>query len=471
MNSVRTPSTYQRLRGSIRGLSRLVRVPMLMTPAVRIVRGRVDAHDLLIRRLRFVPAMLFVAFFLPNTYLSPFNSLFLIGRWGILLGALAWTLQLIGRSRLHAQTELSMALVMAFGGVACTLPMSNNPLVSAAKWGVFALFLVLCFLLASQLRDSRDVVVLLQPLLWIFLGIIVLTPLSTFVYPQRLFHFGYINGFLRNPNGLGLFLVIFGLPTALFLLETSGRHQRSQLLGLGFTVTATVLLVLSGSRAAAIPAVVYLAIAFWRWRGLRGAMAPVIKVGTLALVLFAFMGQSDSVRAFLLKYPDAQSFLQSRHSHWAATLDAFERNPWFGTGFGVQTQQAQMRLSYRSSGEFREQGSAYLGLLEEVGLIGTVPMLLALGIIAVQAGSVLLVSTNPLRVFFARILMTGLLWGISENYLLYLGNGASILFFLAFFLNERLNVILRSNQRVLAHRAGFTEVRGRRGTLGWTGSA
>ena len=154
-------------------------------------------------------------------------------------------------------------------------------------------------------------------------------------------------------------------------------------------------------------------------------------------------GQRERVQAFVYKYEGTTSVLESRARYWEQTKDSFRRRPLTGSGFGVQEQQAGAELSYASRGAFREQGSNYLGMLEEIGLLGSTPFFIFFIVVGFRNMIILLRSRDPLRILLARSIVAGLIWGVSENYLLYLGNAASIIFFCSFFLQERLGQLGR----------------------------
>ena len=86
-----------------------------------------------------------------------------------------------------------------------------------------------------------------------------------------------------------------------------------------------------------------------------------------------------------------------------------------------------------------------------VCFFGSVPFFLLLVPVAFRNGMLLLRSQDPIRLCLARAVLAGLIWAFSENYLLYLGNAASILVFFSLFLNERLGQ-LEHHYRLLARR-------------------
>jgi O-antigen ligase len=417
-------------------------------PTAAPIRGARKLPRLALRPL--LPALLFLAFFASNTQIGPWNTLMLRGRWPALLAicGLAFLLSSAPGRGPRQPPPLVLALLGAFAAVGVTLPYSSNPLISGAKWGVFLIFLLFCALYFGAIRDRNEAVRTIEPLSWIFVIFIWTTPLGVMFFYQKLVFLGYVNGYLRFPNALGQFLVLFGLPVVLYRLETA-RGTKSRLFFGATTLLALYYTFACGSRTSGFIAILFLGIAFLRWRGLRGRFGTPFKVIAVLGAFLLLPGYQDQILTFVYKYPGVHSLLESRADYWAATEQSFGSRPWFGSGFGVQEAQAEAELSFETRGEFREQGNAYLGMLEEVGMMGAVPVFLVLVAIGFRYGLLLVRTRDPLDRLFSRSVIAGLLWGMSENYLLYLGNAASILFFFSFFLGERL-LLLKRRERVAA---------------------
>jgi cell division protein FtsW (lipid II flippase) len=381
---------------------------------------------------------MFLAFFLSNTRLQPLSNLMLLGRWPALLAlfTLAWVIT--ERAPRKPWPPFTILLIGAFACIAVTLPSSSNPSISLLKWGVFFCFLLFCGIVFSRINSPQDVATLIIPLSWVFIVFIWLFPPSVFFFYQPLrSSLGYFNGFLRFTNAAGQFLSIGGLPLLVYRLNLA-KTQRQRLF-----ITATLLLgsvevLVSGSRAAAFAMVLTMGLALLRWKTPGSGRANRARLACLVLLLLVAVGQTDRVRTFFYKYPDASNLFESRKSYWDATNRSFHSRQWMGTGFGVQAQQAESSLSFSTTGAFREQGSFFLGIREETGYLGALPILAALLLLTARNGLVLLRSRDPAKLMAARTVVASMLFAVSENYVLYLGNAASILFFFALFLNERL---------------------------------
>ena len=391
--------------------------------------------------MRFLPALMFLSFFLSNTRLSPLSGLMLIGRWGAFLAlcVLAWAMA--ERAASKPWPPFTILLIAAFASIGTTLASSSNPTISAVKWGVFLGFLVFCGIVSARVNDAQDVSTLIVPLSWIFIAYIWVFPPSVFVFPQPLRgSLGYVNGFLKFTNAVGQFLVVGGLPIILYRLQQA-RTQRQQLF---FTATLGLgcLVVLSGgSRAAAGALILMMGLAVARWKTPGKGTANRLRLLCIVLLILVTVLQTDRVRRFLYKYPDASNLFESRQSYWEATNQSFRSRQWMGTGFGVQTTQAGSGLSFSTTGAFREQGSFFYGLREEVGYIGSIPIVAVLLLLSARNGWIMVRSKDPAKLLFARSSVAGMIYAVSENYLLYLGNAASILVFFSLFMSERLQHI------------------------------
>lgn len=418
----------------------------LQTPPSWLETG--ETHLPRLSTLRLLPAALFLAFFLPNTQISQLGGPMFLGRWIVLFAVFGYAF-LSSRGGLRQLPPLVAALLVAVSSLALTLPSSVNPLLSLAKWGVLLTFLGFCLLYFSRIQTRAEALWTLQPLLWLFVGIVWTMPLGVQLYRQKLSILGYINGYLRFPNALGQFMVLLGLPAALYLLETATSLRQRILSG------ATVLLAVyfsfaCGSRTSAFIAVFVVGVAFLRWKRLAGRLAFPAKILAVMAMLLLLPGYREQILSFTYKYPGVDSLLQSRASNWGATQESFRNRLWTGTGFGVQETQEGVELSFETRGDFREQGSTYLGMLEELGLLGAVPLFVVLLFVAIKHSFHLWRARDPLRLLLSRTVLAGLLWGVAENYLLYLGNAASILFFFSFFVSERLGQ-LEKYQRAMEH--------------------
>jgi O-antigen ligase len=394
----------------------------------------------------YLPLLLFLGFFFPNTRIAPLDETMIAGRWIVLTGIAGFVLirWFLSKSFLYSHpqqghlTALEVLFIISFFWLGISILESVNPPLSFAKWGVFLLFLLFCAAYSNLLQIREDLILALRPFIIFFVGFIWLIPISIQYFPQPLqSSLGFINGFLVFTNALGQFLASFGIPGVLFMLTYS--LKRGMRIFLTITLFLAVFLTIySGSRAGTFTSFFILSLALWRWRrDERFAFLKVTLFGVWILFLVMTPHIDEYFSHLLYKYPDESEILASRVGVWQRTMESFQERPLWGYGFGVQKQMADLEVGFFTIG-YREQGSTYYGLLEEVGLVGALPIFLFFSIVGYKCCLSLWRSSDPLDLFFSRVIFTGLGLAAFENYLLALGNATSILVVLAFFLQERL---------------------------------
>lgn len=393
--------------------------------------------------LTLLPALLFLGFFPSNTRLPVVSQLMLSGRWAVLLGVFAIAL-IAHRTGAFLKTSPTITLLLlCFLNFGLLLPFAVNPVLAGAKWTVFAIFLSFCVVVSSQIQARSHIEQMIRPLIPVFVIYIWLNPIGPFFLSQTHRVYGF-TGIMKNANGLGLYLVLFALPLALYCLETATRDRDRKL----YLVTcglAVLLIFRCGSRTAAAAAVLMLAVGFWRWERFNGRRIQALKLLMIGGALMTIPYLTPKLESFIYKYPSAHTLFESRTPYWDATYQAFLERPWAGAGFGLQASESESQLGFATKNSQRraEQGSSILGLLEEVGILGAAPFFVLLIITAIRQLLVLFLSHDPLQILFARSILGGLVWAVAENYLLALGNAASILFFFSLFFSERLLQIYR----------------------------
>ena len=392
---------------------------------------------------QILPLILFIAFFFPNTRVESLSGSMLIGRWIILFLVAGFVLLrwfMTSDYSIHSafrHLSLKGSFILAFLWCGTSIVESVNPPLALAKWTVFVIFLLICSAYSGFVQTREEILSILYPFALFFIFYIWLTPAGVFYFPQPLRgDIGYINGFMVFAPALGHFLASFGVPSLLFMMTRAERVKFRAFLGL--TLLGGLLLIFkSGSRSAAFTTAGILTIALLRWKGderlsfLKGTLICV-----LAAAVISFPNLGEFGWGFLMKYPETE-LLSSREEFWGNALRAFWERPHFGYGFGVQEQLQGMPVGFFSIG-WREQGSTFYGLLEEVGIVGAFPLFVAFFVMGWRCARSVLFSQDPLEIFFSQVVLVGLGLAAFENYLVYLGNATSILVFLAFFLRERL---------------------------------
>lgn len=383
----------------------------------------------------YLPMILFLGFFFPNLKIQPMNDIMYKGRWAVLMGVVLLQL-LISRvpsGGYLGLTSSSKYFLAAYAWIGVTLIYSVNPLISFVKWGVFLLFLIFCFQYSRAINNERDFQRVLAPFINLFIVIIWITPIADRIYyiPNYMY-VQYMSGIFVFAPAMAHFFAIIAIPVILYKLSMDPRGYKRAFL-IATIVLAAYFSMMSGSRTGASVIIVILSLYFLRLReGMPAALKVVVVLALLGALMVAPRVQSRAVE-FAYKYPQETEILASRLSYWEATMEAFERNPLFGAGFGVQETMAQQSLRFSSHG-FREQGSTIHGLLEETGLIGAVPLLAVMLFIGVKAFWSMLKSRDEVELLCSRVMLGGLLAAVIENYMLALGNALALLVFFIYML-------------------------------------
>lgn len=254
--------------------------------------------------------------------------------------------------------------------------------------------------------------------------------------------------FLGNPNALGAVMGVMALPLMLWGFIVCEQAMVRRRRGLAFLL-ALFLLLSSYSRAsiaAAGVSCVLLCLVLRRYN----LLIKVCVVSALGAVLIATIAPpqeqtSQSVTsAFLYKGHQNAGIMDSRASIWAQTLATIHEHPWFGTGFGTLTASLDAGETSdqftSSSATTREHGDSYLAVMEGVGLLGAVPFLTLVLLVAVNAAKVFLRARKTRDPFtlalpIAAIMVAGLVNAGFEDWLFAVGFYLCVFFWsLAFIL-------------------------------------
>ena len=186
---------------------------------------------------------------------------------------------------------------------------------------------------------------------------------------------GFFRGPFLNPNSLGSSLALT-FPALLWLREQYRRDAPLLLRSKVLTVAVfadVVLIFLSRSRSSLVAAAVLLALyAFLR----ASRIAWIIVYGMLVLLLASPSNASLVGREAAFKGRDVQAAFTTRIDQVDATLNAARSNPITGYGFGTSAGYTAWDGSLSTETIGREKANAYIGIVEEVGLIGAVPLIL-----------------------------------------------------------------------------------------------
>ncbi len=278
----------------------------------------------------------------------------------------------------------------------------------------------------------------------LLLGCEIVSYVSAFCY--IVLHFSL----LGNPNSLGAVMGVAIVPVLVWgiLVTEDRRVSRRRLFAL---CLAAYLLVSSASRAgllASAASVTVMCVSLRRGMLLlRGALALLFLIAAVGVLQPSNFNSllTSATDKFIYKGKIEQGVLGSRKDPWQETVDVIKQNPWFGSGFGtdlMKPAKVHDSLTETNTGSNREHGSAYLSLLQYMGLLGIVPFVILLMMILLQIRRVCLwmwQTANPQHyaIPLATVCFAGLIHASFEDWMFSTGYHLSVLFWtFAFLLND-----------------------------------
>ena len=268
--------------------------------------------------------------------------------------------------------------------------------------------------------NARDVDIMVGLKFYSFITAIVLGLFAFFYYVPGV-RLAEHSGTL-NPNAIALV-------SASVIL--SGMAYRNLIVKIVVVGLASIVLVLTGSRASAIAAIVGVGLIFYRkiLKQSLGVRVVILVVAILSIV--AVIAVSGTIVDSYLedyfkvhdKYRGIGTGITGRLYAWSVTWNLFLEHPVLGVGFRAH----ELALNVASSAH-----NGYLAMLSEIGLFG--------------AGAVFYIVFSGVRKLFFQRHDTALIQGVDilfgmafgylllaifERYLLNIGNPLSILFILA----------------------------------------
>src|SRR5262249_10140242 len=134
---------------------------------------------------------------------------------------------------------------------------------------------------------------------------------------------------------------------------------------------------------------------------------------------------------------------------WEETSAVIKEHPWFGSGFGTSDMgqfasgtQLSLRPSegglYTKEGGNREHGNSYLALAEYVGLLGLVPFIMLLFLLARMIAQTILGmrrTSNPYHcaIPLAMVLFSGMVHAFFEDWMFAVGYYLCVFFWISAF--------------------------------------
>lgn len=390
---------------------------------------------------RFFPFLVVV--FLWAGMSIPLSGVWTAGRWAVLtVGALAGS-ALYMRSANPRFSSFHLLATFSVLAALVSAAASSFPELSFLK----AMSLLLLFLYASTgarlaLRGQEEK--FFPRLLW-FVEIVVYVSAVAYLVLHRPIY--------GNPNSLGAVMGVVAVPLLFWgVLTAEGQTKYRRMV---FALLLSVgLLFFSQARAgilAAVVACVLTCVALRRYRLLIQGTVAFVCMAALSVALVpseqaddmpAYREDSSVADTLLYKGHQDEGVLGSRLTPWDETVSVIQEHPWFGSGFGtgLNTSGEDVGVGQYSTvaAATREHGNSYLAIMEGVGLLGIVPFIALMLMLALKVGGVFawLRRTANVRHFVvpvAMVLAAGLVHAGFEDWLFAVGYYLSVFFWVLAF--------------------------------------
>jgi O-antigen ligase len=401
----------------------------------------------LYRRMFF--AIVITAFLLAGVDL-PVGGIWTMGRWGVLgLGAM------VGLIIVFKERRFSFGIfeILAFLAILAAVMSA-----AVSRFTSFSFLKVLSLVLLFLYSATGARVAVLGRESRFFTGL--LAGCQLFVAIIGGFYLLGIEA-MGNPNSLGAVMGVVAAPILLWgtLLEQSTFARRTQLMSFALAMYLTYISHARASIAAVLLACGLLCLCLRRYM-LLGQGVLILAILIAGAAIFRPEAFSNSVAVFRAdvvykgKSP-SEGLLSSRTSPWQETINTIRDHYWFGTGFGTsdtgQDPTEKLGKFASSSLTSKEHGSSYLEILEWVGVLGSLPFLLLLGVLLVKIfGSMVWMfrTANPSHpiVPLAIVLLAGLVHAAFEDWLFAPGYYLCVFFWsIAFVFTQEADLLAASS--------------------------
>jgi O-antigen ligase len=361
----------------------------------------------------------------------PFSDSWTTARWLVLaVGAFAGVLRSIRLSRQH-YNRFHLVAFFCVASALVSAMVSALPGFSALK--AFSLFLL--FLYGSG--GAR--LVLRNPDRF-FRGLLLACEIN--VYATAVSYFVLGHEVWGNSNALGAVMGVATAPLLLWgaLVAPSKNLRMRRAIACG---GALYLVYFSLSRAAFLAAAVSLLLLLIGLRRqkliIQGgiAAASVILIGAIVAPRHFEDLKTSFTEGLVYKGHQSEGILGSRRSPWQETVAIIREHPYFGSGFGASVTQQQPfgeTRGFRSYADTnREHGSSYLAIMEWMGLLGILPFIALIVLLATALCRVCMWmrqrgSAAHYSVPIMLVLTAGLVHALFEDWLFAVGYYLTVLF-------------------------------------------
>jgi O-antigen ligase len=383
----------------------------------------------------------------------PFTGIPTTARWFVLTVAALAGFVMWMRERRHTYGPFHLAALFCIGSGLVSAMVSAQPMTALLK--IFSFFLL--FLYGAT---GARLTILGREVQFVH-GLLKACEITVFLTAVAYLGLGY--SIFGNPNSLGAIMAVVMMPFLLWgllIAETrAAQYRRFVALVLTFILLYSAL-----SRAAMLASavvVVIMCVALRRQKLLiQGAFVFALFLGAAAVWNPSHFEEKVSAitEGVLYKGKDKSlGVLGSRKTPWEETNAVIRQHPWFGSGFGTSdlgrwAQRSNLSMDptsgglYTREGTNREHGNSYLALVEYVGLLGIIPFLVLLYLLARMIVQVIVWmrrTSSPYHcaIPLAMMLLSGMVHAFFEDWLTAVGYYLTVFFWLgAFWLRDLLPV-------------------------------
>lgn len=391
---------------------------------------------------------LLMACFLWAGMALPFTGIPNTARWLVLAVAAVAGFVMSMRERRHAYT--SFHLVALF----CVIAGLSSAVVSAEP--VTALLKALSFFLLFLYGATGARLAILGREVAFVRGLLLVCEITVFVTATA-----YLGGMqiFGSPNSLGAVMGVAMTPFLLwgYLIAETRAERYRRLATLALTC---VLLYISLSRAGMFAAgitVLSMCFALRRQRLLVQGLFMALLFMTPAAIWnpaqFEDFVKTTTINVLYKGHDESEGVFGSRRTPWEETTAVIKEHPWLGSGFGTSDlgrwaerpnlDTAPSTGGLRTGvGTMREHGNSYLALAEYLGLLGIIPFVVLLFLVARMIAQVCIWmrrTSNPYHcaVPLAIMLLAGMVHAFFEDWLTAVGYYLCVFFWTgAFWLRD-----------------------------------
>ena len=245
---------------------------------------------------------------------------------------------------------------------------SVEPALTFAKAGSFVILLIAAFCYAGMpTRFGEQSGRLLRAFEWTTVAVLV----ACIISPEYFGDSGFFRGPFGNPNTLGLIFAITGpIFVARATMSESAKAPQRAFAIIG-CVAVIALLLASRSRGGIVAlAFAVLWLLYFGRRKVFWVATALFAILTSSLLLVSPQTSTEIHQGFVLK--GSSSLMESRESSIEASVRGAKAGGWLGLGFGVSLEADPWTGGFSSGTATREKTNSYLGLMEEVGIVGTI---------------------------------------------------------------------------------------------------